>query len=233
MTELYKELLEIADKLDELAEHARQPEIEDPLTRLQRVAEDAGKASTGSWLGHHANVYYEDFVPPPPGAHFSQEWGLMDGIHGTRGPWVEYPAEHVKAVIRERAGHSDMEAADALREQAIREFDTQKANVSSILETAIAGISDKFLNRLADELDGLSISGRNQLIDVLRRRGKLFTRDSLALSQGFWTPPHVAVLSEVLAVRHALGTVAKLANRLMDCHRGAVEDGMCRHHWPV
>ena len=212
MTELHEELLAIANNLDQLAERALQPEIGKPLKRLQQAAEEVGRSASGSWLGHHANVYYEDLMPPPPGAHFSQEWGFIDlSRHGTRGAWVEYSAEDVEVAIRERAGNPHMEAACILREQAAREFDTQKAGVSSILETATAGISDKFLRRLVDDLDGLSISNRSQLIDVLRPRGKLLTRDSLALGQGFWTPPHISVLSEVLVARHVFETAAKLA----------------------
>ncbi|MDD9979822.1 MAG: nucleotide-binding protein [Gammaproteobacteria bacterium] len=212
MTELHEELLAIADELDQLGERALRPEIEDPLARLQQAAEEVGRASSGSWLGHHANVYYEGLMPPPPGAHFSQEWGSMDTFgEGTRGAWVEFAREDVETAIRERAGSSDLELSNALREQAVREFDSEKPAVSSILETATAGLTDNFLSRLAEELDGLSIASRQQIISVQRPRGKLFTRDSLAAGQGFWTPPHIAALSEVLAVRQALGTIAKLA----------------------
>ena len=169
MTELHEELFAIANILDHLAERALQPEIREPLKRLQQAAEEVGRSASGSWFGHHANVYYEDFMPPPPGDHFSQEWGFIDlSRHGTHGAWVEYSAEDVKVAIRERAGNPHMEAACVLREQAAREFDTQKAGVSSILETATASISDKFLSRIADELDGLSISNKSQLIEVLR-----------------------------------------------------------------
>ena len=212
MTELHEDLLAIADELDKLAERALRLEITDPLVRLQQAAEEVGKASSGSWLGHHANVYYEDLVPPPPGAHFSQEWGSIDAFsHGSRGAWVEYAREDVETAIRERAGNPDLEPSNALREQAVREFDSQKPAVSSILETVRGGFSDNFLNRLAEELDGLSIASRQQIISVQRPSGKLFTRDTLALSQGFWTPPHVAVLSEVLMVRHTLESAAKLS----------------------
>lgn len=213
MTELHEELLAIADELDQLAERALRPEIEDPLARLQQAAEEVGRASSGSWLGHHANVYYDDLMPPPPGAHFSQEWGSMDtfGDGSTRGAWVEFAREDVKTAIRERAGNPDLGPSNALREQAVREFDSQKPAVSSILETATVGLTDNFLSRLAEELDGLSIASRQQINSILRPRGKLFTRDSLAAGQGFWTPPHIAALSEVLAVRQALRTTAKLA----------------------
>ena len=52
---------------------------------------------------------------------------------------------------------------------------------------------------------------RKDIVAALRHRGPFMTRDTLALGQGTWTPAHVAVLSEVLAVGHALGSVANLA----------------------
>ena len=55
------------------------------------------------------------------------------------------------------------------------------------------------------------MSDRREIVDVLKPRGSFMTRDTLALGQGIWTPAHVAVLAEVLAVGHALGTVANLA----------------------
>ena len=88
-------------------------------------------------------------------------------------------AKYVESAIRERAGNPDLEPSNALRERAVREFDSQKPAVSSILETATAGLTDNFLSRLAEDLDGLSIASRQQIISVQRPRGKLFTRDSL------------------------------------------------------
>ena len=151
-------------------------------------------------------------MPPPPGAHFSQEWGSIDTFgDGTRGAWVEFAREDVETAIRQRAGNPELEPSIALREQAVREFDSQKPAVSSILETATAGLTDNFLSRLAGELDGLSIASRQHIISVQSPSGQFITRDSLAAGQGLWTPPHIAALSEVLAVRQALGTTAKLA----------------------
>ena len=212
MTELNEELLKIADELDQFAEHAQRPDVRDPLDRLQTAAEEAGRASSGSWIGHHANVYYEHLMPPPPGAHFSQEWGLMDAFSsGTRGDWFEYSAEDVKALIRERAGNPDLGPANVLCEQAVRAFDIQKSNISSVLEAATVDPSDGFLNRIVNELDCLSIANKSQIIHVQRPSGGFMTRDTLALGQGTWTPAHVAVLSEALTVRYALETTAKLA----------------------
>ena len=210
--EPHEDLLKIADELDQFAVRAQSPEIQNPLTQLQEAAEEVGRASSGSWVGHHANVYYEQLMPPPPGTHFSQEWGLMETFGNVAsGRWEECDPNEVKALIRERAGNLDLESPNVLREEAVRAFDLHKSNISSILETTTVDFSDGFLSRLAEELDGLSMLDRKEIVTLLRPRGSFMTRDTLALGQGTWTPPHVAVLSEVLAVGHALGTVANLA----------------------
>ena len=73
--EPYEELLSIADRMGELAKQGRQEDIEKPLESLKQAAEEIGRAWSGSWIGYHANVYYEDMKPPPPGDHFQPRVG--------------------------------------------------------------------------------------------------------------------------------------------------------------
>lgn len=87
----YEELLKIADRLDQEAKLGNTPAIYEPVHVISDAASKIGKASSGSWLGYHANVYYKDLKPPVPGDHFSQEWGLMDSYgNNTTGNWQEY-----------------------------------------------------------------------------------------------------------------------------------------------
>ncbi len=73
--EPHEELLEIADRLEGLSQPATVPEVKEPLERLEEAAIRIGKAWSGSCLGYHSRIYYRDLTPPPPGAHFSSEWG--------------------------------------------------------------------------------------------------------------------------------------------------------------
>lgn len=57
----------------------------------------------------------------------------------------------------------------------------------------------------------MAIVSKQQVISAQRPSGKVLTRDTLALGRGFWTPPHVAFLSEVHVIRQALETTARLA----------------------
>ena len=105
MSTISDDLFEIAQRLDSLGAKFGESKIKNPLERLETEANKAGKAWSGSWLGYHSRVYYRDLQPPPPGARFSQEWGLMriSFIDDTRGDWVEYDFDAVRDAIYESA----------------------------------------------------------------------------------------------------------------------------------
>jgi len=75
LAESHEELLEIAERLERLATDAKEPRVEGPLAALEDAANTIGKAWSGSWAGYPSRVYYDGLKLPPPGAHFSQEWG--------------------------------------------------------------------------------------------------------------------------------------------------------------
>ena len=211
MDEHHEQLLAIADALDRLVERGREPDVQEPLGRLQNAAEQIAQSSSGSWFGYHAYVYYEDLQSRPPGAHFSNDSGLRDRVASdTVGHWVEFDPEAVEAAIRERAGNPDTETSDLLREEAVREFEARRLGVLSVLGSVDS--SDKFLIRLAGELENLRVPHSSDLITESRPSGRLLTRDTLAASQGLWVPPHLSVLARVISVRQALDAVDRLAN---------------------
>jgi hypothetical protein len=70
----FEELFGLATQHEAAAEMGNVEGIEQPLKALKDAAHQVERALSGSWLGYHSRLYYEDFVPPPPGAHFSQEW---------------------------------------------------------------------------------------------------------------------------------------------------------------
>ena len=209
MDEPHEELLAIADAMDRLVERGRQPDVREPLGRLEDAAKEIRKSSSGSWLGYHANVYYKGLRPRPPGAHFSQDSGLGDRyVSHTTGEWSELDPEAVEAAIREHAGNPNMEASARLREEAVGEFETQKLSVLSVF--ASVDSLDNFLTRLAGDLENLQILTSSDLINVWRPSGKFVSSDMLAIGQRIWTPPHVTVLARVVAVRQALDAVDRL-----------------------
>jgi hypothetical protein len=94
------ELLTLSKALRD--EAAGYEQVSEEVERVRVEAEQVGKSASGSWLGYHAYVYYEDLAVPPPGAHFSQEWGLSGdswlGL-GSTGNWLEFDPDQVRKAI--------------------------------------------------------------------------------------------------------------------------------------
>lgn len=209
---VYKELFEIADRLAATAAAGQEAPIQAPLTALENAADAVGLAFSGSWLGYHSRVYYAGLQAPPPGMHFSQEWGLKGVfVKETSSFWREYRPEEVKERIRVLARHPDLSEAASLAAEAKEIFQTAKAEIESILQTELDSRADGFLESLRDQLrntDSLTPSG---VIEVLAPKGQVMTRDTVALGQGTQAPPHIAISAEVIAIQHAFG-ICKLAS---------------------
>lgn len=210
----HKELLEIADRLAAAAAAGQEDSIQAPLSALKDAADIVGVASSGSWLGYHSRVYYANLDAPPPGAHFSQEWGLKETFaEDTCGDWREYRPEQVKDHIRALARHPDVSKATRLAAKAKETFHSAKAEIESILQTELESRADGFLEGLRGELrdtDSLTPSG---VVEVLAPKGQVMTRDVVALGQRMQVPPHVEIVAEVMSIQHAFG-ICKLASEI-------------------
>ena len=211
MTDAHDELLQIADKLEQLATRGQEPHIEEPLGRLNQAAERAEKAWSGSWLGYHANVYYENLQPPPPGDHFSKEWGLRSLVRGTSGNWAEYASEDIQQAIYEIADNPDIGPARLYNEEASKVFREQQGNLLSILAVLLADGEDKVLLQMREAAEALAIINKNAVIERLRPTQDV-SRDSLAIYQGKRIPPHIVILSEVIVIQNTLRIITNLAD---------------------
>ncbi len=207
-----EELLEIADQLASLLERSTAPEVREPLKRLEEAANRVGKAWSGSFLGYHARIYYKDLNLPPPGAHFSPEWGMQDSwpIVATQGDWVEYDPDEVEEKIRELAGKSDLEPTRQLAETADSAFQSGKPDLLSILTTALAEREDGFIASLREQVEHTRVLSKDQILREWLSSGRLASRDSLAVMQGRQAPPHLLVLSEVMALKQAQAACDRL-----------------------
>lgn len=212
-SELHAELLEIADRLGRLGHQAESPDVKEPLKRLEEAATVIGRAWSGSWLGYHARVYYHNLKPPPPGVHFSREWGLEDSwsIQDTTDDWQEFDEEAVEKAIYQFAQNPNLKHAEEIAEGATKAFENDKFEVLSLLSTALAEREDGFLAQIKSEIDKTTVLSRALIIRGLRPSGEFMTRDALAMSQGLHTPPHISVLSLVISLRQPPAACAKLA----------------------
>jgi predicted nucleotide-binding protein len=201
MTSAARELLQISEELTDFTETARRPDVEEPSRRLDEAATDVAKAWSGSCYGYHACVYYRDLKPPPPGAHFSKEWGLIESGMGTSGDWVEYDFDKVRDLITKRAGTPDLASAKGLASQGRSLFEEKREELLSVLQTVTEGRSDPFLERLRDEIKERKVLTSAEVIDAQKPSGTLMSRDTTALMQGLWTAPHISVLGETFGIR--------------------------------
>ena len=212
MTEIFEELEGIIRSLEQLGEEGRQEDIQTPMDLLWNAAQQVGNASSGSWIGYHANVYYTDLQPPPLGAHFSSEWGGMGTFvpERTKGEWVEFDPSYIEEAISNLANNPDLYAAEIYGKKAAETFRSYQRNVLSIIEILIDGVESRLLGDLGEELQNLSAPTEAQVLGSLRPL-RVHSRDRLAVNQGIWTPPHIPFLCQVQVIRSTIETVGKLA----------------------
>jgi Predicted nucleotide-binding protein containing TIR-like domain len=193
------------------------PEVLKPLELLEDSANEVAKAWGHSWFGYQSHVYYEGLKPPPPGAHFSSEWGFKALYSmGTTGDWEEFPRGVVEAEIRRRAGNPDLSQAAAESDKVRLVFEQRRDDITSILRTANGKHEDQFLEKLLEEAEKTKAFTEAEFVACLRPSGQMMSRDTVAITQGLWAPPHISVLVETMSIRSpmiAYESLAKIALR--------------------
>lgn len=207
-----EELEQVADELDAVVSKGRDQRFDSVLGQLRTAAESAGAASCGSWIGYHANVYYHGFKTPEPGDHFSPEWGLMNSSSSDSfSGWEELAPEDVRSGIFRQAGDPDLSWHHAIASQANVLLAAKQEEVLSIFGSVLQMKQDSYLERLRDETKSLKAFSARDFISSQAPSGQLWSRDSTAMTQGVWTPPHIAVLAETLALHQPLRACETLA----------------------
>lgn len=198
-------------RLRTVAVEAEGETIKGPLQSLEDAARKIEKAWSGSALGYHSLVYHENFSPPPPGSHFSREWGLYDGVYGTRGRWKEYSREDVLNKIDELAGNRNIEDAENLSTRATVILDESRSEFESILSTRLSERDDNFLLSFLSRLEKTQTASYEAIVARFLPRGRLMSRDALAAHAGIKSAPHQEVLARVFAARSPIVACNELA----------------------
>jgi hypothetical protein len=213
------ELFEIADHLEAQNDRLKEEAFDKPLQLLIEAANRAGKASSGSWLGYHSRVYYSGLTEPPPGARFSQEWGLMAAfsIRDTVGDWQEYSFDEVVSAIQASCGNPDTSDQADQSSRAKEVFEESQSQVQSLLSAfRESRNNDRFLQGTCEKIDALKIFRASHLVEGVRPKGQFISSDMPAVQAGLQIPPHVDVLARVFAIRNpftACGDLSKLTRR--------------------
>lgn len=74
-------------------------------------------------------------------------------------------------------------------------------DVASSLRVARGTRDDLFLQKLLEETEQEKTFTLSKFIAAIKPSGSLISRDSLAISQRLWTPPHIYVMAEVLSMK--------------------------------
>jgi len=215
------------ERLDDIAKAlttAEKPLKEESTKKLLNTVDEAieeiGSAWSGSWLGHHARIYYDGLQEPPPGAHFSKEWGFEGGLgeHGSTGNWGEFRRQDVIDATWEVAGNPDLSDLRSSSTKAATAFEDAKAELQSFLSPVLADHpDDKFLTDLSTKIDEMTIFGEKKFLEFWSPNGQQMSRDMKAIQAGFNVPPHFTVKADVWVLRHPFmqcGELAKITKRL-------------------
>lgn len=215
MDNIVEELRDMYDQLQSFVEKAKGNKTVKSLEKLQTCASEVGKSWSGSWLGYQSRIYYKDFVPVPAGAHFSSEWGTYQNItQDTRGDWAEYQFDYVKEYIRTSADNTDISQANDVAIAGRDLFEEKSSTILSIFETYLLRRKDPFIESLTEKVKAIKVLSDSDWIETVRPHGSIMSRDSLAVSQGFLTPPHISVLAEIFNIRSPIHTCENLAKHV-------------------
>lgn len=203
----HEEFFELVETLSAAASAIERDQVLQPISDLRAAVRQVDKSFSGSWLGYHSRVYYKNFEAPPPGAHFSQEWGLRQTFSGlgTAGDWREYSVEDVRRYVLGLAGNPDLSEAEAAARSANDVFNHAKSEITSILQTALETRPDDFIKKLNEELQALDVLSANDVAEMLNPKRQFMTRDSIVLGQGTQIPPHISLRAKYRAFEHSFG----------------------------
>lgn len=213
MTRVYVEQLRAAEnRLDAAAAELRPPDVS-ALSAVEEACRQIARAWSGSSLGYHASVYYSDLEAPPPGDHFSPEWGLMMGrtSSGTRGEWVEQDSETVKGHIWKLAGEPSFDRIEGLRQEVAELFIDEQSRFESLTVSATSGLADPYIDDLRKNARSLSIPTQHDLLMAQLPGGQLMSRDSVAITAGLQTAPHQEIYAEITSLREPFLKCKELA----------------------
>ena len=185
---------------------------------LQEAANNAGKSWSGSWLGYHSRIYYEELQPVPPGARFSREWGFSDRYsNDTIGEWREYDFDDVYNALKSTPKDLSLEQLEELASDVNQVIPDLQEELISIILSCLANEEDEYLRRLKEEAEDCKVLSPEKFIDHLRPSRQLMSRDVIAIQAGLHTPPHIFLQAQLIGIQSSAEVakgLKKIATRL-------------------
>ncbi len=208
------ELLDARQRLLAFAEsYDAAPETKS-LNAIWMRAKEIGMSASGSWLGYHANVYYEGFQPPPAGVHFDVDNGTAGTyFSGPDRSWVEHTSQDVFDLLLDENGKAELAVAEARADEGLTIFNSVKADVSSLLTVYLQGRDDSFARRIGEEIEAAKVLSAGDIANDMSPKRQVITRDMRAVQQGTWAPPHVKVQARIAAAHQPAAHCHELAGK--------------------
>jgi predicted nucleotide-binding protein len=193
MSVLIQDLFKVAESAGSLKANLEAGEFGSQLRALEQACDTLRHGWSGSNIGYHATVYWMGLEAKPPGVEFSGEWGLIDRwpTHQPAAGWMQMDYQYVVDVLRERAGKLDVEALNARLRSSQGAFLDLKETATSVLTTVLAKGEDAFLRKKLEQVEKLAAPEISEVIQRLLPQ-QVWSRDSLAMSQGLKIAPHQA-----------------------------------------
>lgn len=213
MEEKVTELLDIADQCRKAALELENNGFNEKLSAFEDVIRKVERASSNSWLGYQANVYYVDFNIPQPGDHFSQEWGLQDNfINPVSENWREYTPEAVREYIFDKSGVNKNSPLVDVANSTGKLFNTLQDKLVTMLTIVSEDAKSETIEGYRGEAKKLKSNiSQRELMRASQPRGEFMSNDSLAISQPFTAPPHIGVKCWLYSLKTYFTQIDELA----------------------
>ncbi|SNB63588.1 Predicted nucleotide-binding protein containing TIR-like domain-containing protein [Pseudomonas sp. URIL14HWK12:I8] len=204
--------LELNNLLTDVDRYLKDSEVMDfsGVELLLDAHNSAAKSWSRSWIGYQSRVYYDQLSVPRPGHHFSSEWGLQEAFgHGTTGPWAEYDFDEVYRAIVRMAGDPDISEVEKFCHDGTDLFARVKQSLEIILIVQAEASGEVFYKTLSEELKSVRLLGEQDFIKHVLPKNHS-SRDSLAMSQGIMTPPHILLWARCVALKSPIAACKNL-----------------------
>ena len=212
-----EELNKIAAQLDQAEAPIKSQEAKNAVAALEAAIRKVEASWSGSWLGYHARVYYEELQVPPEGAKFSKEWGLLTGevVDGSVGAWCKYRRHDVLDAIWLQAGKPDLAAIRQASIAAAAAFENSRARLQPLVTSILArqGKED-VLTGLAGKIADMKIMREENFIQAWSPKVIPPTEDLIAMEEGVQAPPHITLKAEIWVIRHPFMLCGDLAKTI-------------------
>ena len=168
-------------------------ELKDEVSNLIYHLE---KCWSKSWLGYHAEIYYENFKIPPSYASFDINHGLNveAGVRTlTTGSWQQYKFDEVFNYILGKVQYGVIQELESIYSDGLVLFSDVSEEIIMIIDAISVPESDTFVRRKIESIRNISIQNQDELVNKAKPTKELDSNDVVARMQGLNTPPHIEI----------------------------------------